>query len=216
MLHQVGQLDAIVVPISGGGMCSGVAIVAKALQPGIRIIAAEPRGAALPYQTLQHHVCPKIPSHPSWVVRARAGPVQGLSMPARHASATNTDSSQNLVTAGTAFGRPSQAPVKLHPEGLWFTPMAIFSSEFYERLLAHASHECICEQAHHEYKREGCRPGRNDAADVAASKAEGRLRLDMPKPHTIADGLQGRMGDLTWPIVRDLVDAVVTARPVQH
>ena len=58
---------------------------------------------------------------------------------------------------------------------------------------------------------EGCRPGRNDKADVAASKAEGRLRLDMPKPQTIADGLQGRMGDLTWPVVRDLVDAVVTA-----
>ncbi len=49
-------------------------------------------------------------------------------------------------------------------------------------------------------------------ADVAASKAEGRLRLDMPKPDTIADGLAGRMGDLTWPVVRDLVDAVVTVR----
>ncbi len=49
---------------------------------------------------------------------------------------------------------------------------------------------------------------------MAASKAEGRLRLDMPKPQTIADGLQGRMGDLTWPVVRDLVDAVVTACPV--
>ena len=51
---------------------------------------------------------------------------------------------------------------------------------------------------------------------MAASIAEGRLRLDMPKPQTIADGLQGRMGDLTWPVVRDLVDAVVTACPVQH
>jgi hypothetical protein len=54
--------------------------------------------------------------------------------------------------------------------------------------------------------------GRNGMADVAASKAEGRLRLDMPKPDTIADGLAGRMGDLTWPVVRDLVDAVVTVR----
>ena len=47
VLRQVGQLDAIIVPISGGGMCSGVATVAKALQPGIRVIAAEPRGAAV-------------------------------------------------------------------------------------------------------------------------------------------------------------------------
>ena len=54
--------------------------------------------------------------------------------------------------------------------------------------------------------------GSNDAADVAASKAEGRLRLDMPKPATIADGLQGRMGDLTWPVIRDKTDAVITVR----
>ena len=42
---QVGQLDAIFVPISGGGLSSGIAAAAKALQPGIRIILAEPRGA---------------------------------------------------------------------------------------------------------------------------------------------------------------------------
>lgn len=54
--------------------------------------------------------------------------------------------------------------------------------------------------------------GSNDAADVAASKAEGRLRMDMPKPATIADGLQGRMGDLTWPVIRDKTDAVIMVR----
>ncbi len=32
-------------PISGGGMCSGVAAVVKALQPGALVIAAEPSGA---------------------------------------------------------------------------------------------------------------------------------------------------------------------------
>mmetsp|Transcript_67129 Transcript_67129/g.212473 ORF Transcript_67129/g.212473 Transcript_67129/m.212473 type:complete len:133 (-) Transcript_67129:337-735(-) len=52
--------------------------------------------------------------------------------------------------------------------------------------------------------------GRNDAADVAASKAAGELVSSLPHPDTIADGLKGRMGDLTWPIVRDLVDEVVT------
>ena len=40
--------------------------------------------------------------------------------------------------------------------------------------------------------------GDNDAADVAASKAEGRLRMDMPKPATIADG--------------DKTDAVIAVR----
>ena len=44
MHAQVVGLDAIVVPVSGGGMISGVAMVAKALKPGILIIAAEPLG----------------------------------------------------------------------------------------------------------------------------------------------------------------------------
>ena len=39
-----GGLDAIVVPVSGGGMISGIAVAAKGLQPGIRIIGAEPTG----------------------------------------------------------------------------------------------------------------------------------------------------------------------------
>ena len=40
----VGGLDAIVVPVSGGGMISGIAVAAKGLQPDIRIIGAEPLG----------------------------------------------------------------------------------------------------------------------------------------------------------------------------
>jgi serine racemase len=41
---QVPDLDAIIVPVSGGGMMAGVAVAAKALKPSIRLIAAEPTG----------------------------------------------------------------------------------------------------------------------------------------------------------------------------
>ena len=41
---QVRNLDAIVVPVSGGGMISGVAVAAKGLNPSICIIGAEPSG----------------------------------------------------------------------------------------------------------------------------------------------------------------------------
>ncbi|GAX82601.1 hypothetical protein CEUSTIGMA_g10027.t1 [Chlamydomonas eustigma] len=95
LLDQAPHLDAIVVPISGGGMTSGIAVAAKALKPSIKIIAAEPRGI------------------------------------------------------------------------------------------------------------------NQDAADVAAAKAAGEL-VPSNRPTTIADGLQGRMGCNTWPIVRDLVDGVIT------
>jgi Threonine dehydratase len=47
------------------------------------------------------------------------------------------------------------------------------------------------------------------ADDAARSKAAGRL-LPVGEPRTIADGLRAGLGRLTWPIVRDLVDAVVT------
>ncbi|KAJ9506057.1 hypothetical protein QJQ45_016635, partial [Haematococcus lacustris] len=46
------------------------------------------------------------------------------------------------------------------------------------------------------------------AADVVQCKAAGRL-VPCEMPHTIADGLRGRLGDLTWPIVRDFVDVCV-------
>ncbi len=45
LLDQVAQLDAIVVPVGGGGLLSGSCIAAKALYPSIRMFAAEPAGA---------------------------------------------------------------------------------------------------------------------------------------------------------------------------
>lgn len=45
LLEQAPQLDTLVVPISGGGLISGVALAAKSINPAIRILAAEPKGA---------------------------------------------------------------------------------------------------------------------------------------------------------------------------
>lgn len=42
---QVPDLDAIVVPVGGGGMISGICIAAKAIKPDIKIYAAEPLNA---------------------------------------------------------------------------------------------------------------------------------------------------------------------------
>lgn len=94
LLQQVKGLDAAIVPVSGGGMISGIATVVKAMCPAMLVIAAEPKG-------------------------------------------------------------------------------------------------------------------KNDAADVARCHAAGEI-VRLPQPDTIADGLRGRLGSLTWPIVRDKVDAVIT------
>ena len=45
LVEQVPQLDAIIAPIGGGGLISGICVAAKGLNPAIRIFAAEPLGA---------------------------------------------------------------------------------------------------------------------------------------------------------------------------
>ncbi|KAM1146148.1 hypothetical protein FF1_038060 [Malus domestica] len=47
------------------------------------------------------------------------------------------------------------------------------------------------------------------ANDAAQSKSAGRI-ITLPETNTVADGLRAFLGDLTWPIVRDLVDGVIT------
>lgn len=45
MLEQSPDLDAIVVPIGGGGLIAGVAVAIKSLAPNVQIIGVEPEGA---------------------------------------------------------------------------------------------------------------------------------------------------------------------------
>jgi threonine dehydratase len=49
------------------------------------------------------------------------------------------------------------------------------------------------------------------ADDAARSKAAGRL-IPQTGPHTIADGLLTSLGELTWPVIRDQVERVVTVQ----
>jgi threonine dehydratase len=41
----VPDLDAVIVPVGGGGLCAGVACAIKQLQPGCRVYGVEPEGA---------------------------------------------------------------------------------------------------------------------------------------------------------------------------
>ncbi|KAL4223179.1 hypothetical protein ACF0H5_016651 [Mactra antiquata] len=43
-LEQVPQLDAILVPTSGGGMVSGIAIAGKSIKPDLKVFIVEPQG----------------------------------------------------------------------------------------------------------------------------------------------------------------------------
>lgn len=45
VLKELDDVDKILVPIGGGGLISGIALAAKMLKPGIKIIGVEPEGA---------------------------------------------------------------------------------------------------------------------------------------------------------------------------
>lgn len=47
LLDQVPDLDAVIVPISGGGLASGIAIAAKHIKPGIKVFVTSPKGKML-------------------------------------------------------------------------------------------------------------------------------------------------------------------------
>ncbi|MEU3413641.1 threo-3-hydroxy-L-aspartate ammonia-lyase [Streptomyces sp. NPDC006658] len=45
LLEETGPLDALVVPVGGGGLIAGSATAATALHPGIRVVGVEPEGS---------------------------------------------------------------------------------------------------------------------------------------------------------------------------
>jgi threonine dehydratase len=44
-LEDAGQLDAVIIPIGGGGLCAGMAACIKAMQPSCAVYGVEPEGA---------------------------------------------------------------------------------------------------------------------------------------------------------------------------
>lgn len=53
LISQVGQLDAVVAPIGGGGMISGSALTCSAIAPNTRVYAAEPSQADDAYRSFK-------------------------------------------------------------------------------------------------------------------------------------------------------------------
>lgn len=53
MLEQAPELDTLVIPIGGGGLISGIAIAAHAVNPAIRVVGVESAGYPSAYAALQ-------------------------------------------------------------------------------------------------------------------------------------------------------------------
>jgi threonine dehydratase len=63
--EQVPNLDAIIVPIGGGGLMAGVATALKHLKPSIEIIGVEPANSTCFTSALAEGHCVRVPSQPT-------------------------------------------------------------------------------------------------------------------------------------------------------
>ena len=62
IVQELPLVDAILVPIGGGGLASGVSTLAKMLNPRIKVIGVEPAGAACMKASLEAGQVVKLPS----------------------------------------------------------------------------------------------------------------------------------------------------------
>lgn len=53
LCRQLDQLDAVIVPIGGGGLCAGIAAAVKQIQPNCQVFGVEPTGANTMYLSFQ-------------------------------------------------------------------------------------------------------------------------------------------------------------------
>jgi threonine dehydratase len=60
LMEQVAGLDAVVVPIGGGGLCAGIAAAVKQIDPRCAVYGVEPFGADALYRSFQSGVAEKL------------------------------------------------------------------------------------------------------------------------------------------------------------
>ncbi len=53
ILQELDDADAIIVPIGGGGLCSGIAFAAKSLKPGIKVYGVQAQGAPSMFRSIR-------------------------------------------------------------------------------------------------------------------------------------------------------------------
>jgi threonine dehydratase len=75
LLDETGPLDALVAPVGGGGLLSGCATIAKALQPAIRVFGAEPEGANDTYLSMR--AGERVSVHPDTIADGLRSPKPG-------------------------------------------------------------------------------------------------------------------------------------------
>jgi len=87
LLEQLPSMDAVLVPLSGGGLVSGIAVALKTMRAAARIIAVSARNARVMWESLQAGRPVAIPEEPT-VASALSG---GIDLNNRHTFALVRD-----------------------------------------------------------------------------------------------------------------------------
>ncbi len=101
ILEELPDAGAIVVPVGGGGLCSGVAVAAAARRPGVRVWGVEPEGAAAMHRSLAEGR-PVHLDRVDTVADGLAPPMAGTlnhALLARHAEGVVTVSDEEILHA---------------------------------------------------------------------------------------------------------------------
>ncbi len=64
LVEQVPDVEQIVVPVGGGGLLSGIALAAKALRPGVRVVGVQAESASAAVEAWRTGVLRPAESHP--------------------------------------------------------------------------------------------------------------------------------------------------------
>ena len=62
ILNQLPDVDAVIVPVGGGGLISGVAFAIKSLNPAVKVYGVQSAGAPSMVNSLEHHQRESLPS----------------------------------------------------------------------------------------------------------------------------------------------------------
>ncbi|MGH8115724.1 MAG: pyridoxal-phosphate dependent enzyme [Rhodanobacteraceae bacterium] len=110
LLQQVRGLDAVVVPIGGGGLASGCAIALHALAPGARLVCAEPAGADDAYQSMRRgdRVTHVVPDTICDGLRAAIGAPNLAVLRAHHGDIVRVDDTATLAAMRLAWAELKQ------------------------------------------------------------------------------------------------------------
>ncbi|HEX4056188.1 MAG TPA: threonine ammonia-lyase [Tepidisphaeraceae bacterium] len=65
ILQDVPDVDAVIVPIGGGGVISGIAVAVKSLKPDVRVIGVEPAYAPTMHESLRRGQLVRIDTQPT-------------------------------------------------------------------------------------------------------------------------------------------------------